>query len=494
MKRTAFLLISLYLGLVSASAQSSNGYDVNGDGEVNITDVTKMVTKILSQNEENGYDLNDDGDVNITDVILLVNYILGNNQEMPSLQLSTNSIYINGDSLSNQRLVQIISGSGSYTVTSSNNYVATAEIYPESYVTLTIKGLGETTITVYDEVSGKTATIQVDVRTLPHLVDDTRYLFLYVGQVKNVDISFGLSNKIGSGNYSVQNNIPDIAEVSIEKGKLKVTGLWGGHGYFWITDNDIKDENGNPITQEYEVRVELGNITCPDDNHPHMINLGLPSGTQWACCNVGASRPEGYGGYYAWGETEEKSFYNDVTYLYSTGSDEDHDGFYDDWHEGSYWDEERGDTVYWGTCGLWQDLGDDISGTSYDVAHVKWGEKWRMPSNDDFGELWDNCSYEEYEYVNGDYNYISYNGVYGAIFRSNKLNSMIFLPCASIKWTFDWNIDLLDYNCGYYQISEPLGRDSPNWAWNFMIDLYYTTIESEFNRGIGRSVRPVWKE
>ena len=49
--------------------------------------------------------------------------------------------------------------------------------------------------------------------------------------------------------------------------------------------------------------------SCPDNHHPHMIDLGLPSGTKWACCNVGASRPEEYGGYYAWGETEEKDYY-----------------------------------------------------------------------------------------------------------------------------------------------------------------------------------------
>lgn len=42
--------------------------------------------------------------------------------------------------------------------------------------------------------------------------------------------------------------------------------------------------------------------TCPDDHHPHMIDLGLPSGTKWACCNAGASKPEDYGGYYEWGQ------------------------------------------------------------------------------------------------------------------------------------------------------------------------------------------------
>ena len=35
-----------------------------------------------------------------------------------------------------------------------------------------------------------------------------------------------------------------------------------------------------------------GDLTCPDDNHPHMIDLGLPSGTKWACCNMGATKPE----------------------------------------------------------------------------------------------------------------------------------------------------------------------------------------------------------
>ena len=42
--------------------------------------------------------------------------------------------------------------------------------------------------------------------------------------------------------------------------------------------------------------------SCPDNNHPHMIDLGLPSGTKWACCNAGASKPEGYGGRYEWGQ------------------------------------------------------------------------------------------------------------------------------------------------------------------------------------------------
>ena len=104
--------------------------------------------------------------------------------------------------------------------------------------------------------------------------------------------------------------------------------------------------------------------SCPDDNHPHAIDLGLPSGTKWACCNVGATTPVGLGSYYAWGETEEKEIYDWITYIHCDGSME--------------------------TC---HDLSPDIAGTEYDVAHVQWGHPWVMPSQDQIKELIRKCSY-----------------------------------------------------------------------------------------------------
>ena len=47
--------------------------------------------------------------------------------------------------------------------------------------------------------------------------------------------------------------------------------------------------------------ILMGNTACPDDHHPHAIDLGLPSGTKWCCCNVGAASPEQYGTYFQWG-------------------------------------------------------------------------------------------------------------------------------------------------------------------------------------------------
>lgn len=82
--------------------------------------------------------------------------------------------------------------------------------------------------------------------------------------------------------------------------------------------------------------------SCHDVNHPHAIDLGLPYGAKWACCNVGANTPEGYGGYYALGETEEKEIYNWSNYIHCDGN--------------------------YNTC---HNIGNDIAGTQYDVAHEK---------------------------------------------------------------------------------------------------------------------------
>ena len=57
-------------------------------------------------------------------------------------------------------------------------------------------------------------------------------------------------------------------------------------------------------------------------NGHEWVDLGLPSGTKWATCNVGATKPEEYGNYYAWGETETKTTYNWSTYKWCNGSAE----------------------------------------------------------------------------------------------------------------------------------------------------------------------------
>ena len=68
--------------------------------------------------------------------------------------------------------------------------------------------------------------------------------------------------------------------------------------------------------------------SCPDNNHPHWIDLGLPSGTKWRCCNEGASTPEGYGGYYEFGQVASapsldqiRELLNHTTSVWTTQND-----------------------------------------------------------------------------------------------------------------------------------------------------------------------------
>lgn len=196
---------------------------------------------------------------------------------------------------------------------------------------------------------------------------------------------------------------------------------------------------------------------CPDHNHPHAIDLGLPSGTKWACCNVGASTPEGYGGYYAWGETSEKSVYNSVTYLYFTGQDTDGDGFID----------KNSDVI---------NIGSDIAGTSYDVAHVRWGGSWVMPSHDRQMELINNCT-RKWTTVNGT------NG----IFVTGPSGGQIFLPAVGYRW-FDGLYYAGSY--GYYWASTQDPEDYID-----AIDLRFGSGTWDLypldSRAVGKSVRAV---
>ena len=60
--------------------------------------------------------------------------------------------------------------------------------------------------------------------------------------------------------------------------------------------------------------IEEANIPCNQEDHVHAVDLGLS--VKWACCNIGANSPEEYGGYYAWGESEEKDYYDSSTYTW----------------------------------------------------------------------------------------------------------------------------------------------------------------------------------
>ena len=199
-----------------------------------------------------------------------------------------------------------------------------------------------------------------------------------------------------------------------------------------------------------------GGSICPDGNHPHMIDLGLPSGTKWACCNIGANNPEDYGGYYAWGMTEKKERMTDLVYPYSTGEDTDGNGWYDK------------DIKY-------QNLGSNIAGTQYDVAHVIWGEPWQMPTKEQIQELLDNCIYI----------WTTYNGIKGGRFTSKKNRKSIFLPTGS--YTLD---GILNYQGNYWSSTLEPSRDDSAVQLRFLSG--YVTCDWTI-RHYQHPVRPVCK-
>ena len=196
---------------------------------------------------------------------------------------------------------------------------------------------------------------------------------------------------------------------------------------------------------------EQGSFTqCPNGHHPHKIDLGLPSKTKWACCNIGAIMPESYGDMFAWGETKTKD-------------------------EGYSWENYAHCDGSYATC---HDLGLNISKTAYDAAAVNWFSPWHIPTFDQFRELVDNTEAL----------WVSENGINGVKFTA-KNGASIFLPAAGFWWKdmapqsrgelgCYWSASV-DQNYSYRAIYLYLSKDAPYKK------LSYREI------AFGQSVRPV---
>jgi uncharacterized protein (TIGR02145 family) len=156
---------------------------------------------------------------------------------------------------------------------------------------------------------------------------------------------------------------------------------------------DVNNDGSVNITDAtLVVNKVLGKDNPGDVGGGEAVDLGLPSGILWSSVNIGASSPEEYGHYYAWGETVTKAEYSQSTYQY--------------YQNGSY-----------------VDIGSDIGGTQYDVATALWGDDWRMPTKDEFQELMDNCTSE----------WTTVNGVIGRKFTSKTNGKSVFLPAAGYR-------------------------------------------------------------
>lgn len=172
------------------------------------------------------------------------------------------------------------------------------------------------------------------------------------------------------------------------------------------------------------------------------VDLGLPSGVKWAIGNIGASSPEEAGDYYAWGELTTKDDYSQSNYHIATAPP-------------------------------------DISGNiNHDVAIKNWGNNWRMPKNEDFQELIDNCKFEE----------LTENGKKCLKVTSNKNSKSILLPAAGYRE----GTSTINPNYFYYWSSLQADDDSRK-----AFTLFYdgnANLGSVQYKYFGQTIRPVYQE
>ena len=186
------------------------------------------------------------------------------------------------------------------------------------------------------------------------------------------------------------------------------------------------------------------------------VDLGLPSGLLWATCNVGADAPEDYGDYFAWGETQPKDYYDWSTYQflmdnkltkYCNNSSNGYNGFIDN---------------------LTTLLPED------DAATANWGNGWRMPTKEEWQELYSNTTCT----------WTIQNGVNGRLFTAANGNSL-FLPAAGYRENSGLNVA---GSYGYFWPSSLTDVPARAWLFYFFSDGY--ELSHNF-RYYGLSVRPV---
>ncbi|MBQ2591332.1 MAG: hypothetical protein II569_06335 [Paludibacteraceae bacterium] len=226
------------------------------------------------------------------------------------------------------------------------------------------------------------------------------------------------------------------------------------------------------------------------ENGHEWVDLGLPSGTKWATCNIGATKPEEFGNYYAWGEVTPKDVYNWSTYKY--GSNDDQLTRYNT------------DSRY-GRNGFAD--GKTVLELEDDAAHFNWGGKWRMPTQDQQYELYEQCYWvwtESYD-GSGVKGYIVYKAKAEAdkgvtVFKDipplssySLSDAHIFLPAAGYRR----DGDLYAGSLGFYWSSSLDTDFCPGDAWSVIFDSGFDSYGVSFGddggsgRCYGQPVRAV---
>ena len=259
--------------------------------------------------------------------------------------------------------------------------------------------------------------------------------------------------------YSTSQN-PTTANSKVTSGSgtgsfsVNLTNLVEGTIYY------VRAYATNEKGTAYGNQVVFTTLEAPIENGHEYVDLGLS--VKWATCNVGASKPEESGDYFAWGETTTKSTYSWSTYTYCKGSST---------------------TLTKYNCSSGYGTLDNKTTLelSDDVAAINWGGAWRMPTDAEITELREQCTWT----------WITQNGITGYRVTSKKNSNSIFLPAASYCYVYGFYTS----DSGHYW-SSSLNTDNSYNAWS----LYFNS--DKVRRGdtyityryYGYSVRPVYGE
>ncbi|MBQ7945389.1 MAG: InlB B-repeat-containing protein [Bacteroidales bacterium] len=242
------------------------------------------------------------------------------------------------------------------------------------------------------------------------------------------------------------------------------TNVFTREGFLFDGWNTAPDGSGTSysdkqiisVTKELTLYAQWKDAPGFENGHDY-VDLGLPSGLKWATCNVGATSPEGYGDYFAWGETSPKDNYDWSTYEYCNGSETTLTKYNT---KSDYGTVDNKTTL---------DLSDD-------AARANWGGKWRMPTTTEQRELINNCTWT----------WTTQNGVNGYKGTSKTNGNSLFLPAAGFReGTSVYNVGSL----GYYW-SSSLYEGYPYPAYNLYFYSGYVDW-SYYSRDYGRAVRAV---
>ena len=313
---------------------------------------------------------------------------------------------------------------------------------------------------------GEEVTFMTKIRSIP---------IVSTSSVTNVDYTSVVVEGmlLDDGGYSIDeygfcyatHSAPTINDVKI------ISNM--GVELFRCTLNDLQEETTyyicayatNKIGIAYGEVISFYRPKVPFENGHEYVDLGLPSGIKWATCNIGASMPEEYGDYYAWGETSPKSVYNWDTYKWSSS--------WNGWNDDVDLEKYNTDSSFGGLPSV--DHKTTLE-SSDDAASVRWGGQWRMPTATEWNELCNHCTWVLT--TQGKKN--------GYIVTSKNNGCSIFLPMAGSKNNSTSGGD--GTNLNYWSSSL---YSYPINAWSLNGNSARGIYSGYYKRYLGFSIRPV---